>query len=74
MRFIPIVGSDAGGRDHSIVIPYNALHKVAIQSDSLQLQDERGRPVSAVAATDVKGLKGIASTSLVVNVVGKVKP
>ena len=74
VRFIPIVNSDAGGRDHGIVIPYNSPHKVAIQADSLQLQDERGRPISGLNPSDVKGLNGVSSTSFVVNVAGKVKP
>ena len=26
-RFIPIVNSDTGGRDHGIVIPFGALYK-----------------------------------------------
>lgn len=74
VRFIPISNTDAGGRDHSIVIPYSVAHKLAIQSNSVQLQDEKGRTISGLTPLDILGQNGVHSTSFVVNVVGKVKP
>lgn len=71
---IPIVNTDARGRDHAIVIPYDTPHKLAIQSAGFALEDDSNRALAGSAPIDVQIARGAPPSAYVVNVTRKVQP
>ena len=73
-RSIPIISRDTGGWNHGIVIPYQTACKLWIQSSTLSLQDDKGKPLTAQASIGVNVAYGDAPLIYIVNVVGTGKP
>lgn len=74
VRRIPIIGEDAGGRTYGIVIPYDAAHKLWIDSSNFALNDENGHGYSGSTALDIRVSRGDPPQTYVVNVGKGAKP
>ena len=70
---ILISSNDAAGRTHSIVIPYDTAHKLAIHTSGLALKDANARDLDEKTPLDVKVSPGGPAPVLVINVIQAVK-
>lgn len=70
---ILISSKDAAGRTHSIVIPYDTAHKLAIHTSGFALKDANARDLDEKTPLDVKVSPGGPAPILVINVIQAVK-
>ncbi|MDQ2945864.1 MAG: hypothetical protein M3Y27_07980 [Acidobacteriota bacterium] len=70
-RKIPILGEDANGRTHGIVVPYDTPYKLSIQSTTFSLTDQSDRDFSALAPLAIQATRLAPEIQYVVNVKAK---
>ena len=69
---LAMVGSDAGGRDFEMLVPFGMTHRVMAMSKSFSLADEKGAGVSGGGlAIPVHFAEGSTPAPVVVHLTGK---
>ncbi|MBV8846311.1 MAG: hypothetical protein JO307_26190 [Bryobacterales bacterium] len=52
-RIAPVISTDAAGRNHQVIIPFNAAVDLVVFSTFFDLADAGGNPLSKTAATHI---------------------
>ena len=68
---LPLVGSDAGGRDYEMLIPFGASLSVAVMNKSYTLTSSSANIAGANATIPVQFATGTTPTPIVVHITGK---
>jgi hypothetical protein len=68
IQIVPITAQDKGGRDHTIVIPYDTPYKIVVHSTSVALKDGNGKEIDHATPFMVTATHGVPLGGLVINV------